>query len=302
MHPPDVAPPAHAAVAYAPYVATWGWGSAASPFRDLLDLRAKTGLGRVTLAFVLAEGGCAASGEIRGRLGDVRALRRAGGEVRASFGGARGRSLEVACPDAGALAEAMGAFVAETGIDDLDLDVEQAEAMTGAVNQRRAEALAALQKQRGVRVGVTLAASPSGVTAPGLAVLAALRKAGVKVAHVNLLTMRFGVPGRSVADLAIAALTEAHAQLRALIPSLTEAGAWAMLGATPMIGESGVAGEVFSLADARALVAFARRKHLGLLSYWAVHRDRPGAGPLAQASRAQAKAFAFHEVFATVSP
>lgn len=296
MPPPDAAPPA---VVYAPYVATWGWGSGA--FRDLVELRARTGLGRVTLAFVLAEGGCAASGEIKRRMGDVAAFRRAGGKVRASFGGARGRSLEVACADAAALAGALRAFVAETGIDDLDLDVEQPEAMTPAVSQRRAEALAALQKERGVRVSVTLGATPSGLSAPGLAVLAALVKAGVTVAHVNLLTMRFGAPGRGVAELAVAALTEAHAQLRALLPSLTEAAAWSMLGATPMIGESGLPGEAFSLADARALVAFARRKHLGLLSYWAMHRDQPGSGPLAQASRAQSHAFAFHEILATAA-
>jgi len=159
--------------------------------------------------------------------------------------------------------------------------------MTEAVNRRRAEALAGLQKRRAVRVSVTLAATPTGLTAPGLAVLASLLRAGVTLAHVNLLTMRFGVPGRGVADLAVSALGEAHAQLRALIPSLTDAAAWSMLGATPMVGESGLPGEAFSLADARALTAFARRKHLGMLSFWAMHRDRP---------------FAFHAVFATAEP
>jgi chitinase len=46
------------------------------------------------------------------------------------------------------------------------------------------------------------------------------------------------------------------------------------MGATPMIGQNDVAGEVFTVADARALNAFAIDKGLARLSMWSLNRDR----------------------------
>ena len=65
--------------------------------------------------------------------------------------------LENGCNDAAALANALVGFIDQTGVSDLDFDVEQAVAMTPAVNERRATALAQVQKDRGAKVAFTLA-------------------------------------------------------------------------------------------------------------------------------------------------
>ncbi len=55
---------------------------------------------------------------------------------------------------------------------------------------------------------------------------------------------------------------------------LSETERWARIGATPMIGQNDVDGEVFTLDDARAFVAFARERGLGRVSTWSLNRDR----------------------------
>ncbi len=100
----------------------------------------------------------------------------------------------------------------------------------------------------------------------------------------------------SMGNYATQALTNVNAQLRSIIPGLTEAKAWSMLGATPMIGQNDVAGEVFTLADASALASFAKQKHLGLVSFWAINRDQPGTNNLALYSGVNTGPFQFHNI------
>lgn len=300
----STATPAASTTEYAPYFYTWGWGNPAYPFAGIADLHKKTGLRAVTLAFVLSTGGCAPTREIHQHLGDVDAFRGAGGKLKASFGGASGTYLEMACSDSASLADAIGTFVDQTGITDLDFDVEQSGAMTAAVNQRRAQALKTVQDRKGARIALTLAASPAGVKPPGLDVLEALVQAGVKITRVNLMTMNYDAPDHAqstVADLAISSLTAAKTQLQLVITGLTDTDAWSMLGATPMIGQNGASGRFFTLADAQALATFARHRRLGLLSFWAINRDQPGPGPLGTHSRSQPHPFAFHDIFKTVT-
>ena len=47
-----------------------------------------------------------------------------------------------------------------------------------------------------------------------------------------------------------------------------------MIGLTPMIGQNDVRPEVFTLDDARAVLAFAQEKQIGMLSMWSVARDQ----------------------------
>ena len=291
------------ATEYAPYFYTWSWDNPSYPFKTLVELEQQSGLRQVTLAFVLAEGGCSPTRDIDRHLSDVSAYQKRGGRVRASFGGASGTSLEMACPDPAALGAALGAFVERTGIVDLDFDVEQAAAMTPAKNLLRARALAEVQSRRRVTVSFTLAATaPGGLSPAALDVVKAALSAGIVVSRVNLMTMGYAAtPSRAVSDLAISALSDAHAQLRQAIPGLGERDAWSLLGVTPMIGKNGPSSSPFTLADARALTRFAREKGLGLLSFWAIQRDRPGSGPLSGFSGAQETPFAFHQVFVGVT-
>jgi hypothetical protein len=295
-------------IEFAPYFYTWGWGNTAYPFTGLADLKAKSGIASVTLAFVLSGGECAPTADILDHLSDVNAFQALGGHAKASFGGADGTYLENACADAQSLAEAIGAFVTATGITDLDFDVEQTGAMDAAVNARRAQALKQLQTEKGISVSFTLAAmprdkwdTPGGLTASSLAVLQAAVTANVAVTRVNLMTMDYGAyysSGNTMGALALSALTDANTQLKSLLPSLSDSDAWHMLGATPMIGQNDVSSETFTLDDARVLVAFAKEKHLGLVSFWAINRDQPCPyDSLALCSKVNTADFEFSDIF-----
>lgn len=293
---------------FAPYFYAWGWGNSSYPFSGLVDLKAKANLAHVTLAFVLSNGQCAASTEILDHLADVNDFRALGGRVKASFGGANGTYLENACSDASSLAKAMGDFVAATGITDLDFDVEQAASMDATVNARRAQALKQVQAEKLVTVSFTLAASPrdrwgtpGGISAAGLSVVQAALAAQVRITRVNVMAMDYGSyysSGKAMGDLAVSALTDAVAQLQVLMPNVSESAAWHLLGVTPMIGENDSAGEIFTLDDARTVMAFAREKQLGLVSFWAINRDQPCPyEDLAVCSKVNRKDFEFSAIF-----
>ncbi|WP_394840271.1 hypothetical protein LVJ94_25635 [Pendulispora rubella] len=293
---------------YAPYFYTWGWGNAAYPFTSLVDMKNKGGPSSATLAFVLSNGGCAATTDVQAHQSDVNAFVSAGGKLKVSFGGANGTYLENACGSASAMANVITGYVNATGIKDLDFDVEQAGAMTSQVNALRSAALATVQQQTGARISFTLAATPrdkwntpGGVNASSLEVLRSALGAGVHIWRVNLMTMDYGSyysSGKKMGDLAVSALTDANTQLRSLISGLTEAAAYKMLGATPMIGQNDVAGEIFTQDDARILASFARSKSLGLVSFWAINRDQPcrGTTDIALCSTQQSTNFAFHQL------
>ena len=78
-------------------------------------------------------------------------------------------------------------------------------------------------------------------------------------------------------EKAVSALESAHEQLTAFTgtPESTRARRQCGAGwATPMIGQNDVADEVFTLADAEQLSAYARAKGVGRLSMWSLNRDR----------------------------
>lgn len=305
--PPAKTPPAAVATTeYAPYFYVWGWGNSAYAFTSLVDLQKKAGVNHVTLAFVVSNGGaCAASRAIQGQSADIAAFIKAGGRVKASFGGAAGNYIENACTSSTSLATAIKNFVDETGITDLDFDVEQSVAMTSTVNTRRSAALAAVQAARpSVKIAFTLAAMPSGLTAGAFEVVKSAVASKVNISHVNLMTMDYGAlysSGKKMGDLAVAAVNGCAKQLKSVLPALSDDATYGMIGATAMIGQNDVPSEVFSLADAKVLAAFAKARRLGLLSFWAIQRDQPcPAGvDLAVCSGAQTGNYQFSEIFKT---
>jgi chitinase len=56
-----------------------------------------------------------------------------------------------------------------------------------------------------------------------------------------------------------------------------------MVGVTPMIGINDVQTEVFTLADAKTLAAFAKARRIGRVSMWQLGRDRQCARPVTSA-------------------
>ncbi|UFS57837.1 chitinase [Subtercola endophyticus] len=212
-------------------------------------------------------------------------LRQVGGDPIVSFGGAINTDLATACTSVGDLSAAYQTVVDRYQLSTIDLDVEGVGLTDAAVGERRAEAIAALQAERrkagkDLAVWLTLPVMPTGLTADGTRQIAQFLAAGVDLTGVNIMTMDYGIDlkGESMGQAAIDALNATHDQLatayNASGTQQTDATLWAKLGATPMIGQNDVAGEVFSLDDASQLNAFAQQKQLGRLSEWSLNRDQ----------------------------
>jgi hypothetical protein len=296
-------PPA-ATIDYAPYFPTWVWGGSGYAFTGLADLQKKASLNEVTIAFVLSNGGCDTTQDIEQNLSDVQAFVAAGGHVKASFGGADGNYVESGCSDAASLATAIEGFVTATGITDLDFDIEQDPMLTDAVNAMRGQALATVQKSKGIQVAFTLAANPSpggGLTSQGLSVVSHALSAGVTVSHVNFMTMDYGdsFGGMPLAPVVTGSLTDGHTQITSLVPGISSADAWRMVGVIPMIGKNDDS-EVFSLDDAKTLATFATTNRIGLVSFWSIDRDQPGTD-YNSSSTVQTTDFAFDDILQTVT-
>lgn len=213
-------------------------------------------------------------------------LRERGGDVEVSFGGQANDELASVCTDPAKLQAAYAAVIDRYDVSTIDLDVEGAQLTDAAAAARRATAVAALQAQaraagRDLAVWLTLPVGPGGLDQGGTDQVAAMLAAGVDLSGVNAMTMNFGAgmpDGGTVLSAATSALSGLHRQLDALYRAsgtrLSSATLWRKVGATPMIGQNDVAGEVLSLSDAAALNGFAQKNGVGRLSMWSLNRDR----------------------------
>jgi Glycosyl hydrolases family 18 len=287
---------------YAPYFYTWGWGSPSYAFSSLVEMKAQGGPAAVTLAFVLSDGGCSTSTDIQAHRDDIQAYLAAGGHVKASFGGATGTYLESVCTSAGALTTVLEQFVDDTGITDLDFDLEQgARSSNATLNSMRAAALKQLQDERHARVAFTLPIAPGGLLQDSLDIVQAAVSAGVRVSLVNGMTMDYG-NGTDLGTTPIQSIDSLARQLRGLMPDLGADEAYRHVGAIAMIGKNDDE-ETFSLDNAGTFIAYARQKQLGLVSFWAIQRDRPcpSGNAVELCSRVNTAAFQFSALFAGVN-
>ncbi len=206
-------------------------------------------------------------------------LRQRGGSVFVSFGGVANDDLAERCDVAG-LTKAYLQVVQRYGVTGIDLDVEGAALTDTAGGERRAEALAALQRAKpDVAIWLTVPVSPAGMPAAAVTAVRQVLRAKVRIAGVNAMTMDYGDPAAS--DLVASsesALQATAAQLGSLYRRLgqhpTAAAVWHRVGMTVMIGQNDTPGEVLSLDDAQQLEQFARDRGVGRVSMWSLNRDQ----------------------------
>ncbi len=302
------------AFAFAPYVDT-----SLYPPLNLKTAARASGIRYFSLAFVLSGGGCNASWggvtpvsserTIAPQLKSLRALR---GDALASFGGANGTELALACPSAESLAAQYQAVITKYKLQRIDFDIEGGAVGDSAANIRRGEAIAILQRSaraagRKLAVSFTLPVLPTGLTAEGFGLMRATIKTGAKVSIVNGMAMDYGDaaapnPRGRMGYYAIKVAGSLKSQLHRLYPKLTTARLWAMVGVTPMIGVNDTTSEIFTPSDASQLVKFAASKHLGMLAFWSAGRDKEcpgGAKAYAEASCSSIaqSPFAFSKLF-----
>lgn len=214
-------------------------------------------------------------------------LRAAGGDVMISFGGQANEELAFACTDEAKLTDAYRSVVERYDVDVIDLDIENDDIADGPSIERRARAIATVQAERAdaggeLAVWVTLPVATTGFTADGVALVGSTIAGGVALTGVNAMTMNFGDAGEPTADMLAAtkaALEASAAQVADIYRgqgiSLDGSRRWAHLGATPMIGQNDVDGEIFTIDDAKGLVDFAVARGLGRVSTWSLNRDQP---------------------------
>ncbi len=208
-------------------------------------------------------------------------LQQEGQEAIVSFGGQANTSLDVACPTTAALTSAYQSVISAYHLTTIDLDIEGAALDDFAAAQRRAAAIAALEKaDPQLNVWVTLPVEPSGLQDDAESVLQAMLRERVSVTGVNIMTMDFSsapAAGSTMAQSAEAALNATHGQLATLYRQygirLSSEQIWQRLGATVMIGQNDKQGQNFTVSDAQTLAGFAARSHLGRVSMWSVNRD-----------------------------
>jgi chitinase len=212
----------------------------------------------------------------------VARLQQRGGAAIVSFGGQANSELAVSCTSPGDLYDAYKEVVTRYEVNAIDLDLEGTGLDDTAAVQRRAVAIAKLQKATHVQVWLTLPVARAGLTQSGQNAVSAMLTGGVTLAGVNVMTMDYGndLPSNeSMGEAAQESLTATHDQLRSLYAnagdSLTSVDAWQRLGATAMIGQNDTAGQVFGLLDAQRLRRFAVDHKIGRISIWSLNRDRP---------------------------
>jgi chitinase len=258
----------------------------------------------VVLSFVVAapEKPCEASWGARYSLDEadfalgldkrISTLRSRGGSAAVSFGGALNTELASTCQDESQLRVAYRDVVERYDPSFIDFDLEGVNLLDEAAGLRRANAVAALQGERGasgkkLAVWLTLPVTPGGLTDPGIAAVEQMLEAGVQLSGVNIMTMNYGASRSSSLSMLAAAKAAAaatHDQVGMLYQrtgtNLSSTQVWKKLGLTPMIGQNDLPGEVFGVDAARGLQAFAVDLGIQRLSMWSLNRDAPCAsGP-----------------------
>ena len=104
--------------------------------------------------------------------------------------------------------------------------------------------------------------------------------------------------GTNLGTTPIASVDATAKQSAAAIAGLSSDAAYRMVGATAMIGHNDDS-EIFSLDNATALIAYAKQKKLGLVSFWAIQRDEKCAAAIRfdLCTGVNASTFQFHQIF-----
>ncbi len=208
-------------------------------------------------------------------------LQQDGEQAVVSFGGQANTSLDLACATAASLTSAYQSVIGDYHLSTIDLDIEGAALDDSAAAQRRAQAIAAVEKaDPRLNVWLTLPVEPSGLQDNALTVIGSMLRAHVSISGVNVMTMDFSAPpgtGSTMGQLAEKALSATAGQLATVYRQygigLSGQQIWQGLGATVMIGQNDIQGENFTVSDAQSLVGFAGRNHLGRISMWSLNRD-----------------------------
>jgi hypothetical protein len=218
---------------------------------------------------------------------DISRIRAAGGDVIPSFGGYSadhdGTEIADSCASVPAIVAAYEKVIKTYGVTRLDLDTEDKSLTDKAGIDRRNRAIAmveawAIRVHRVVQFVYTLPTNTTGLDPTGVHVLQNAVAHHARIDIVNIMTFDYydNQPHEMAKDTKTAA---GHLldTLHALFPQKTSHELWAMMGITEMIGFDDYGPpEIFTIADARNVLAWADEQGIAELSYWALERDNGG--------------------------
>jgi chitinase len=259
----------------------------ARPF--IADGRSSFGQGALTWAFATGECGDEKWGDDGAddiAKANVAAFEKAGVDYIISTGGQGG--VFTCSSDAG-----MARFIARYAskrLAGIDFDIEAGQTPEQIASLIR-HARNAQKKHPALRFSFTVAThaasdgSRRSLNAMGEAILAEVRKSGLRGYTFNLMVMDYGTPSAencvvrgAVCDMgksAIQAARNVHARYK--IP-------YSQLELTPMIGVNDVPANDFTLEDARVVADAVRRMKMAGLHFWSLDRDTPCTAPTPGAS------------------
>jgi hypothetical protein len=203
----------------------------------------------------------------------IDAIRKRGGDVIMSFGGEGGKELANIIDDPAELEAAYQSVIDHYKFTWLDFDIEGNNLDHGKLDsERRNTALASLQKKNpGLIISYTLPVDPDGLSEESCALLTDAKAKGVKVDSVDIMVMFFGKKfinqGKSEGQLGIESALKAREQIQKIDPTMK-------IGLCPCLGRNGSKDEVFTLDDAKTLMAFAdETPWVCSLHYWSINDD-----------------------------
>ena len=212
-------------------------------------------------------------------------LEQQGGTVAISFGGLKNNELATTCKDETRLLNAYREVVERYHVTTIDLDLEKESLTDPVANARRAKVIATLQKERredgkSFAVWATIPVTSQGLNEDGINAVSALLKDSVDLAGINIMTMNYGkdeAKGKKMSDVAIVAIEHTKRQIGVIYDRsdtyLNDATLWRKIGITPMIGQTDIPEQVFTIADAKRVNDFARQNNAGRMSMWSANRD-----------------------------
>jgi len=265
---PPVTPDCKPKTCFAPYAECWNFWSGWNDAKTLDKIPTKN----VTIAFVLSSNGTPkfdGTMDINTYVSQAKAVQSKGGVFRVSFGGATGTELAVAIKDVNKLTDTYESVIKLYNTRYIDMDIEGPTASDASSIKRRNQSLAVLQKKYpDLKVDYTLACMQSGLQTEGLAILRDAKAQGVKVNAVNIMAMCYGNNEKHMGQAAISAATATKKQCDTL--GLSYNG----VGITPQIGKNDTPNEIFTVDNAKEVVAFVKKTPWVVFTgFWAVGLD-----------------------------
>jgi hypothetical protein len=255
----------------APYVYTNVSGN-----KDPVKVMQTTGVRAFTLAFILNQGSCSPIWD-SGSLNDstksnrINAVRKAGGDVVVSFGGASGNKLGNACKNETALAGAYQKVIDTYKLKAIDIDLE-----AGEVGQSL-KVLKALkivkQKNPGVQTIMTLGTGTGGLVGGEAKIPAQAASIGSPVDNWTIMPFDFSGNDSKLdhGKATISASEGLHRQLKSALGG-SDASIYAKQGISSMNGRTDTGGNV-TVANFKTMLAYAQQHGLTRFTYWELSRD-----------------------------